>query len=347
VKMRRKAYFIGVSMGVVALLFSLIPLEAKAQKKTTLRWGSSRAGSAGYVTLFGAAKIVNDRAKDIYIEAVPAGGSIASQRMMGKGELDGCYSGTWNLIDLYQNRGPYAKTPYPASGVKPYQTWYCYLVKLFVITRADRSDIKHWGDLAGKKVNVPIPGSAVFEIPKAALVSVGLWDKIKVVDIAYTAIPDALKMGTIDAAFGYVNGDILIPWMAETDSRVKIKVVTQSPQEAELIRTKAGVATGTLKTKKAFSQDVGAAEIKTINDIYGFHMKNLSRDKGYEMFKILVENAKEVQKIHAMLAEYAEDPLGIHVSAIDSIPEIPVHPGVAKYLKEKGVWKNTWKVGQE
>ncbi|NWF57587.1 MAG: TAXI family TRAP transporter solute-binding subunit [Syntrophaceae bacterium] len=346
--MRGKSFFIGVSICVIGLFFSLIPPDAEAQKQAPLRFGSSRAGSAGYVTLFGVAKIINDRAKDIYIEAVPTAGSIASQRMMGKGELEGCYSGTWNLIDLYQNRGPYEKSPYPAGGVKPYQTWYCYLVKLFAITRADRTDIKHWSDLAGKKVMVPIPGSAVFEIPKAALVSVGLWDKIKVVDIAYTAVPDALKMGTIDAAFGYVNGDILIPWMAETDSRVKIKVVMQSPKEAELIRTKAGVATGTLKTKKAFSQDVGAAEINTINDIYGFHIgKNLSTDKAYEMFKILIENAGEVAKVHAMLQEYAENPLGLNVNAIDSIAGVPVHPGVAKYLKEKGVWKQSWKIGPE
>jgi TRAP transporter TAXI family solute receptor len=346
-KMKGKAYFIGVLMGVIALLVLLIPPEAQAQKKAPLRFGSSRAGSAGYVTLFGVAKIINDRAKDLYLEAVPTGGSIASQRMMGKGELDGCYSGTWNLVDLYRSRGPYAKSPYPAGAVKPYQTWYCYLVKMFVITRADRTDIKHWGDLAGKKVMVPIPGSAVYEIPKAALVSVGLWDKIKVVDIAYTAVPDALKMGTIDAVFGYVNGDILIPWMAETDSRVKIKVVTQSPKEAEIVKKKAGVGTSTLKTKKAFSQDVGAAEINTVNDIYGFHIgKNLSTDKAYEMFKILVENAGEVAKIHAMLKEYAEDPLGIQLNAINNISEIPVHPGVAKYLKEKGVWKKSWKIGQ-
>jgi hypothetical protein len=33
VKMRRKAYFIGVSMGVIALLVSLIPPDAEAQKK--------------------------------------------------------------------------------------------------------------------------------------------------------------------------------------------------------------------------------------------------------------------------------------------------------------------------
>jgi TRAP-type uncharacterized transport system substrate-binding protein len=65
------------------------------------------------------------------------------------------------------------------------------------------------------------------------------------------------------------------------------------------------------------------------------------------MFKILVENAGEVAKVHAMLQEYAEDPLGIQLNAINNISEIPVHPGVAKYLKEKGVWKQSWKIGQQ
>ena len=32
-------------------------------------------------------------------------------------------------------------------------------------------------------------------------------------------------------------------------------------------------------------------------------------------------------------------------SAIAALPDIPVHPGTAKYLKEKGQWKSSWKIG--
>ncbi len=75
--------------------------------------------------------------------------------------------------------------------------------------------------------------------------------------------------------------------------------------------------------------------------------KNLSTEHGYKLFKILIENAKEIEKVHAMMIDYARDPLGMQIRAIGSIPKIPVHPGVAKYLKEKGLWQKEWIVGEE
>ncbi len=346
--MKKGVFFTGVLAWVISFFMIVCIGDAQEAKKITLRWGRSKAGSAGYVALFGVAKVVNDRAPDIYIEAVPTGGSIASQRMMAKGELDGAYSGAWNFTDMYLNRGPYAKSPYPPDAIKPYQTWYCYLANEFVVTRKDRTDIKSWGDLAGKKVCVPLPGSSVFEVPRAALSAIGVWDKMKVVDIPYTAIPDALNMGTIDAAVGYATGDILVPWMAEVDARVKIKIVSQTPAELELIKKGSGYATTTMDAKKVFSQDVGVTTMYAVADYYGFHIgKNLSAKHAYKIIKILVENAKEVEKVHAMLGEYAKDPLGMQIKAMSTIPEIPVHPGVVNYLKEKGVWKKELKIGQE
>ncbi len=321
---------------------------AQEAKRKVIRWGSSRAGSAGYVVLFGVAKIVNDRAPELYIEAVPTGGSIASQRMMGKGELDGAYSGTWNLLDMYLNRGPYEKSPYPPQAIKPYQTWYTYQTQQFVATKSDRADIKSWRDLAGKKVCIPFPGTAVFEVPKAAFTAMGIWDKMKVVDLALSGIPDALNMGTIDAVVSYANGGVLVPWMAEVDSRCKIKVVNPTPADEEIVKKVSGYVTGLLDAKKVFSQDVGVTQVFTICDYYGFHIgKNLSKEHGYKLFKILIENAQEIEKVHAMMKEYAHDPLGMQVKAIGSIPKIPVHPGVAKYLKEKGLWQKEWIVGAE
>jgi TRAP transporter TAXI family solute receptor len=321
---------------------------AQEAKRKIIRWGSSRAGSAGYVVLFGVAKIVNDRAPELYIEAVPTGGSIASQRMMGKGELDGSYSGTWNLLDMYMNRGPYEKSPYPPQAIKPYQTWYTYQTQQFVATKSDRADIKSWRDLAGKKVCIPFPGTAVFEVPKAAFTAMGIWDKMKVVDLALSGIPDALNMGTIDAVVSYANGGVLVPWMAEVDSRCKIKVVNPTPADEQIVKKVSGYVIGLLDAQKVFSQDVGVAQVFTICDYYGFHIgKNLSKEHGYKLFKILIENAQEIEKVHAMMKEYARDPLGMQVKAIGSIPKIPVHPGVAKYLQEKGLWQKEWIVGAE
>jgi TRAP-type uncharacterized transport system substrate-binding protein len=161
-------------------------------------------------------------------------------------------------------------------------------------------------------------------------------------------VPDALNMGTIDAAFGYANGDVLIPWMAEVDSRVKIRVVSQTPEELDLIKKGAGYSVEPMDAKKVFSQPVGLTTAYTIADFYGFHIgKNLAAARVHTICKILIENAKEIEKVHAMMADYAKDPLGMQVKAIERIPEISVHPGLAKYLQERRVWQKEWKIGEE
>jgi TRAP transporter TAXI family solute receptor len=352
-KMRRckmkKAVFLRAAL-VVAISFLMIASDGETQQtqKKILKWGSSAAGSAGYTTLFGVAKIINEKDPNIYIEAIPTGGSTASQRLMGKGELDGAYSGAWSLMDIYFNRGPFAKSPYPADAVKPYQTWYCYLVKEIIVTKADRTDIKSWHDLAGKKVFVPVPGTAVYEMAISAFRALGVLEKMKIVAVPQATAADALSMGTVDAVVGYTNGDALVPWMGEVDARVKIKVVNPTPEEVKTISTVPGYSTPTVDTKKVFSQDVGVATVYTIADYYGFHVgKNISAKNAYTIIKILTENAKEVAKVHAMLEDYAKNPLEMQIKAMSCIPSVPVHPGVANYLKEKGFWKKELSIGKE
>jgi hypothetical protein len=43
----------------------------------------------------------------------------------------------------------------------------------------------------------------------------------------------------------------------------------------------------------------------------------------------------------------AADLAGFQVQGIKSIPEMPVHPGLAKYLKEKNLWDPSWKIATE
>jgi TRAP-type uncharacterized transport system substrate-binding protein len=222
------------------------------------------------------------------------------------------------------------------------------LAKQYAVTKAERNDIKSWSDLAGKTVFAGPPGSSVFEVPRAALTALGVWDKIKVVNIPFTSAADALKMGTVDVIVGYANGDVLIPWMAEVDTRVKLKIIPPSPAEFEVIKKVPGYSTPALDTKKVFAQDMGVPKVNAIADYYGFHVGNkLSAEGAYRVFKVLIEKANEISKIHGTLKVYAEDPLGMQVAGISSIPDIPVHPGVARYLKEKGVWRNEFKIGQE
>jgi len=62
------------------------------------------------------------------------------------------------------------------------------------------------------------------------------------------------------------------------------------------------------------------------------------------MLKVLEESAGALAKLEAGYGPLAKDFAGFQVLGIRSIPEVPVHPGLARYLKEKGLWDPAWKI---
>jgi TRAP-type uncharacterized transport system substrate-binding protein len=67
----------------------------------------------------------------------------------------------------------------------------------------------------------------------------------------------------------------------------------------------------------------------------------------YKIYKAWLEHAKsDLAATNSLLKVYAEDPIRVQLEGIGEIPEIPIHPGVAKYLKEKGLWNSAWTVGK-
>jgi len=59
--------------------------------------------------------------------------------------------------------------------------------------------------------------------------------------------------------------------------------------------------------------------------------------------KHLIENKDKLAEQHAYLKLFAKDPVNVLVRAISLLPpEVPIHPGTAKLLKEYNAWKPEW-----
>ena len=63
----------------------------------------------------------------------------------------------------------------------------------------------------------------------------------------------------------------------------------------------------------------------------------------YRMLQIIEENAAELAKADAGFAQIAEDMAGMQVRGVESsVDLVPIHPGLARYMREKGVWDAEW-----
>jgi len=334
--------FVGVT---TALSVGPFVCSAQAEQKI-LRLGTSKEGSIGYASGVGVTACIKKHVKGVSVEAVPTPGSTASVKIFAKKGVDFAYANTWTLRDAYNDTGPFAKAPIKR---RPLQGWYWTTADYLIFVKADREDINSLHDLVGKKFFPFVAGSGIYDIYRYVFTKMGIWDKIKERQVGIRECPDALQMGTIDAIGGYSNSKQLAPpWGRELDARLKIKVLMPTPEEKKFLKGIRGITCRELSNKWMRPANQALNPVVwgwTVN--YGFHPgPHLSTDVIYQIYKVWIDHAKdELAPVNAHLKLYAEDPLGQQVVSIEEAKDIPVHPGVAKYLKEKGLWKDHWIVG--
>jgi len=353
---RRSEFFIFVFIGFflfsfVLSTFGIVTSDAFAGKKN-VRLATSKAGTAGYASGVGLSACVNTYAKDVRMETVATPGSTASARMFGKKNVDFAYLSTWGLAELYQEMGPFAKE---VPKRKPYQGFYYLSAEWMVLTKYNRKDINSYHDLAGKKV---FPGKASWgwhDGYREVFKYMDIWDKIQQRQVGPMEAADALQMGTIDAVGGYsINrGDSAVGWIRNIDSRINIKVVSPTPKEQKQIKelNLPGVYVGAKLSKgwmSSTNQKHNTQDVWLWGAYQGFHPgSDLSTEAMYQIYKAWIEHAdSDLAAVNSFLRYYAKNPLEMQIAAIDAAKVIPVHPGVAKYLKEKGLWREIWTVGK-
>ena len=110
-----------------------------------------------------------------------------------------------------------------------------------------------------------------------------------------------------------------------------------------------------LKAKKFGTEQVPStnfhkkdAKVKSITLLpfyWGFDLgMAVSEDEMYKILKVIEKHADELGKQDASFAQIAGGKMAeFQKKALDTTSDlVPIHPGLAKYLKEKGMWDKKW-----
>ena len=63
----------------------------------------------------------------------------------------------------------------------------------------------------------------------------------------------------------------------------------------------------------------------------------------YQMLKIIEKHAAELAKANKSFSQIAKDMPGFQRRGVTAAADlVPIHPGLAKYMREKGVWDSKW-----
>ena len=77
---------------------------------------------------------------------------------------------------------------------------------------------------------------------------------------------------------------------------------------------------------------------------YGFHVGlEVPEEDVYRMLMVIEKNAAELAKSDAGFAQIAKDMPRMQRLGVGSAANlVPIHPGLAKYMRAKGVWDTKW-----
>lgn len=340
-KSRLKMYSLAASTAAIAILLS-IPQPATAQERKSIRWATSSIDSYGYKVAATMAKVAEEALGGEYTVTVnpyPSTTAAMKAAMDGTGEIG--YTADVGMTQLYAGDGGF-KNYTPAKG-KLVHSWYAYPMESFMAVPTDKvAQYKCLKDLSGKPTFFTPAGFMNWLNFQRMYKALGY--DFKHVQIDPKTQSDALKSGTIAGSVAYTTaGASLVPYWKETEVRMDISIVNPCPDEVAKLKA-AGLAVSEVDPK-VFAKDVGVKAIQGVPILFGYNMRaDMPEDVVYKLVSAFNKNAAAIAKSEPGFGPMAKDFVGMQVQGINANPDVPVHPGLAKFLKENKAWNDKWKI---
>ncbi len=318
-------------IGAVLAATAVVTLATTAVAQERMFFGIATGGTGGtYYPLGGMlAQLISNKAtvggKKVSATAESANASVANAKLLGTKDIESAFVAADILDAAYNGRAQFDKTP--LKNLRVLGALYPETVQL--ITRAD-SPVNGVRDLKGKSVSSGSPGSGQYQLMTDLLKAHGMArGDIKEDFSSFTQAVDKIKDGNLDATLITAG----VPTAAVTDFAqshgMKIVPLT-GPEVAAMQKEQPFYASVTLPANTYKGQ---SAEVRTlaVMAVWASH-DGVPENVAYEVTKALYENTKILGDVHVQGKN-------ISLQTATAVGTTPLHPGAARYYKEKGVLK--------
>jgi TRAP transporter TAXI family solute receptor len=341
---KMKLYSFAASTAAIALMLAAaMPQRADAQERKSIRWTTSQVGSYGYTIAASMVKMAEQALGGQYtITVQPYQSPTVAMKAVMNGEGEIAYTADIGMTQFQERVGPFKD--YKPEKPELVHTWYAYpMESMLAVPAKDAEKFKCWKDFSGKPVFYTQAGFQNWLNWQRIFKALGYDFKHVQIDLKSNA--DAMEQGTIVGSATYTTaGKSLASYWKETEIRMDFKVVNPCPDEIAKLKA-AGLPVVDVDPKGAFAKDVGNSPVKGVPILFGYNARvDMPEDVVYKLVKAFYEKRDDLVKVDAGFAIMANDFVGMQVQGINANPKIPVHPGLAKFLKEHNAWDNKWKI---
>jgi len=328
---------------VVALL-AMGATAASAQEVKELRWGTSAVGSSGHRALTALANLLNEKMDGYRITVLPTPGAIVSVKGFATGELEGNYGSDIAFYELANNTARFEGFQ-ESVEVQPVQSFWAFTVEVGLgVHASQRENFDEWADLAGQRVFTgPRPWDTRAQVERG-LEALGVEHEYVEVDLSTAG--SLLESGQIAGFLIYTNAEATTaPWIIEAGLTTDWEILNPSEEELARLKEAGFVVTEVENPAEVFQEDkLQADKAILLPFYYGFHVGlDVPEEDVYRMLQVIEENAAELAQADAGFAQIAADMPGMQVRGVEAAGDlVPIHPGLARYMREKGVWNAEW-----
>ncbi len=323
-------------MGLVAALGLLSPLSvshsfAAAQKFIAIGTG----GPTGVYFVVGNAvcRVVNKQSlidmkrgkgSAVKCSAPSTGGSVYNMNSIISQDFDLGIVQSDVQYEAFKGSGNFEGKPF-----KKLRALFSVHPEPFQILVSKDSKINKWADLKGKRVNIGNPGSGQRGTFETLMIANNIDASFfgKVTELTSTEQSKALCNGNIDA-YGYTVG-VPNAGVAQAADGCSARIITlDTPEIKKLIADTPYFSDATIK-KGVYS--TVTEDVKTFGvTATVVSSSDISKETIYKVVRAVFENLEEFKKLHPSFAGL--DPKDMIKNGLSA----PLHPGAAKYYKEKG-----------
>jgi len=341
---KRSGYVFSVLVVAIVAVFALSMINpADAQQRKPMRIATSAVGSYGYGIAALLAKVTEGALGGEYTVTVqPYTSPTVAMKAVMNGEAEISYTADIGMTQFYQRVGGFkdCKPKMPELV----HTWYSYPMESMMAVAAKEADkFKCWRDFSGKPVFYTNAGFMNWLNWQRIYKALGYEFKHVQIDLKSNA--DAMESGSIVGSGTYTTAGRSLPaYWKETEIRIDIRVVNPCPDEVAKIKA-AGLSVIEIDPKAAFSKNVGPSTLLGVGILFGHNAGiNIPEDAVYKMVTAFYKNKDDLVKGDPGFTPMAKNFVGMQVDGISANPDIPVHPGLVRFLKEHKAWNAKWKV---
>jgi TRAP-type uncharacterized transport system substrate-binding protein len=325
---------------IIAGTVAAFATPSLAQKD--IPWGTSAVGSAGHKALVNLANVLNREIKDYRITVQPTPGAIVTVKGYATGQFLGYYGADIAFYELANNINRF-KGFKAQMKRQPVQSFWTFTVEVgTAIHSRDKDKIKSWSDLSGKRVFTgPLPWDVRAHLERA-YAALGVKHEYQEVDLATTG--SLLESGRISGLIIYTNAEsTTAPWI--TEASLAADWAALNPSAEEIAKLKAAGFAVTEVPGSVYKRNVHVDKVVELPFYYGFHVGlEIPADDVYKMLVTVEKNIDELIKLDGSFSQLKGNGMvemqkrGI----ASSVDFVPIHPGLAKYMKERGAWDAKW-----